>query len=108
MLNEKDIYTHLKNGGSIEDLKKALENEVAAANARILKEKEEELQKREKADKIDKAQARALDALITFCKVAELDYKKKDLEYLLSLLKKGSITFGWSNAFFEDLNKYFL
>ena len=108
MLNEKDIYTHLKNGGSVEDLKKALEDEVDAANARSLKEKEEEIQKREKEDKIDKALDCALDALVTFCKVAELNYKKNDLEYLLALLKKGSITFSWSNAFFEDLDKYFL
>jgi hypothetical protein len=63
MLNEKDIYTHLKNGGSIEDLQKALENEINMAQDRIIKEKDLELKKKEAEQKAEKARATAFKAL---------------------------------------------
>ena len=66
MLNEKDIYTHLKNGGSIEDLQKALENEIAAAQDRIIKEKDAELKKMEAEKKIGKARAAAHKAMMAY------------------------------------------
>lgn len=97
MLTKKDIYTHLKNGGSVDDLFEALTNEIESANARIEEEELAEAKKREAAEKVEKAKEKALEALVDFCKEAALDYNKKDMEHLLNLLVKGDIVFRWSN-----------
>ena len=63
MLNEKDIYSHLANGGDIKDLYKALENEIHNAQDRIIKEKDAELKKQEQAKKELKARDAAFKAI---------------------------------------------
>ena len=63
MLNERDIYTHLANGGEIKDLHKALENEIKKAQDRLIKEKDAELKKQETERKAAEARARAFKAL---------------------------------------------
>ena len=63
MLNEKDIYSHLANGGDPKELFKALENEINNAQDRIIKEKDAELKKKEAEQKELKARAAAFKAL---------------------------------------------
>lgn len=101
MLNSNDFYTHLKNGGSEEDLKKAFENEVAAARSRIAKEKDDEARRKERNARIEKAQTRALDALLAFCKEAGVSYSKDELSRLLHLMENGNIHFGGSRNIFD-------
>ena len=63
MLNEKDIYTHLRNGGDPKELYKALENEIHSAQDRIIKEKDAELKQKELANRISEARKFAVAAL---------------------------------------------
>ena len=63
MLNEKDIYSHLMNGGDPKELHKALENEIKAAQHRIIKEKDAELKKQEAEQKELKARDAAFQAI---------------------------------------------
>lgn len=66
MLNEKDIYSHIANGGDPKELYKALENEIHNAQDRIIKEKDAELKKQEQAKKISKARDAAFKAIKTY------------------------------------------
>lgn len=86
MLNKKDIYSHLKNGGAVEDLLKALENEINAANERIELEKQEEAKKAETDKQLKEAKAHAVAALKGYLNLANKDYTDKDIETLVSLL----------------------
>lgn len=86
MLNEKDIYNHLKNGGAVEDLVKALENEISAANERIELEKQEEAKKTEHDKQLKEAKINAVAALKGYLNLAGKDYTDKDIETLVSLL----------------------
>ena len=63
MLNEKDIYTHLRNGGDPKELYKALENEIHSAQDRIIKEKDAELKQKELANRINEARKFSVAAL---------------------------------------------
>ena len=63
MLNEKDIYSHLANGGDPRELYKALENEIHNAQDRIIKEKDAELKQKELANRINDARKFAVAAL---------------------------------------------
>jgi len=63
MFNQNDIYSHLLNGGEIKDLYVALEKEIAAAQDRIIKEKDAKLKEKELAEKIAKAREHAFQVL---------------------------------------------
>jgi DUF438 domain-containing protein len=102
MINDNDIYSHLKNGGSIEDLKKAFDKEIAEVQTKIAKDKEKELKAKKQAEKIETSRKCALNALIDYCKAVGADYSEKNLGLLLSYLEKGRITFG-SSALFDLL-----
>ena len=91
MLTNKDIYTHLKNGGSIEDLQKALENEIAAAQDRIIKEKDAELKKMEAEKKIGKARAAAHKAMMAYFALVNKNIDDDTVAQVLDLLSKVEI-----------------
>jgi hypothetical protein len=63
MLNEKDIYSHLANGGDPKELYKALENEIHTAQGRIIKEKAAALKKKDAEQKELKARDAAFKAI---------------------------------------------
>ena len=73
MLTDKDIYSHLANGGDIKDLYKALENEIHNAQDRIAKEKDAELKKKEVEQKELKARAAAFKALKSYMTLVNPD-----------------------------------
>ena len=94
MITDNDIYSHLKNGGSIEELKKAFDKDIEAATARIKKEEEEQVEKKIKADKINKAKTSAAKALANFCKETGADYSAEEIETLLYMIQEKNIKFG--------------
>ena len=63
MLNEKDIYSHIVNGGDPQELHKALENEIKAAQEKAIKAKAAALKKKEAEQKELKARDAAFKAL---------------------------------------------
>lgn len=63
MLNEKDIYSHIANGGDPRELYKALENEIKAAQDKAIKAKAAELKKKEAEQKELKARDAAFKAI---------------------------------------------
>ena len=63
MLNEKDIYSHIANGGDTQELHKALENEIKAAQEKAIKAKAAALKKKEAEQKELKARDAAFKAL---------------------------------------------
>ena len=94
MITDNDIYSHLKNGGSIEELKKAFDKDIEAATLRIKKEEEEQVEKKIKAEKINKAKTAAAKALADFCKETGADYGSEEIETLLCLMQEKNIKFG--------------
>ena len=91
MLTDKDIYNHLKNGGSIEDLKKALENEVQATLDRIIKEKDAELKAQEAKKKEDKAHKAAVSAMKSYFALVNPKVDDKMIDIALDTLKNINI-----------------
>lgn len=91
MLNEKNIYNHLKNGGSIEDLEKALVNEINAAQDRIIKEKDAELKEKELAAKINKARTAAIKALKSYFALVNPTVDDKMINIALDTLESTKI-----------------
>ena len=63
MLNEKDIYSHIANGGDPKELYKALENEIKAAQEKAIKARVAELKKKEAEQKELKTRDAAFKAL---------------------------------------------
>ena len=109
MFDEKDIYNHLKNGGSIEDLQKALENEISNVQDRIIKEKATELKAKEAKDKELKARKSAVAALKSYFTLVNKDIDEDTINQVLDFMKnikitvatnknpKGSIEGVWNN-----------
>ena len=91
MLTDKDIYTHLKNGGSIEDLQKALENEIAAAQDRIMKENAAKIEKMEAEKKIGKARAAAHKGMMAYFALVNKNIDDDAVAQVLDLLAKAEI-----------------
>lgn len=86
MLNEKEIYTHLINGGKEEDLFNALENEINLAYEKIKKEEEKKKALKEKEEKRNEALERAVSALLEYFNFVKVKTDEKSLrELLLSL-----------------------
>ena len=85
MLNEKDIYSHLANGGDPKELFKALENEIHSAQDRIIKEKDAELKERELAEKINKARAAAFKAMKAYVALVNPDLDDKFINSALDV-----------------------
>jgi hypothetical protein len=92
MLNEKDIYNHLKNGGDISSLYEALENEIEAAKAKVDEEKiaEQEAAKRDAG--IKEAREAAVAALTEYFALVNPSINEKIITSVLSSLESVKIT----------------
>lgn len=87
MFNEKDIYSHLVNGGNIKDLYKALENEIHNAQDRIIKEKDAELKQKELANRINDARKLAVAALKDYFALVNPDVTADIINSVLDTLE---------------------
>ena len=87
MLNEKDIYSHLANGGAVKDLYVALENEIHAAQDRIIKEKDAELKQKELAKRINEARKFAVATLKDYFALVNPKVDDKMIDIALDALK---------------------
>ena len=105
MLNEKDIYNHLKNGGDISSLYEAFENEIEAAKAKVDKEKVAEQEAAVKALAVEEARKAAVAALTEYFALVNPNVTENVITSVLSTLEsikientKNGIAV-WSNAF---------
>ena len=98
MLNEKDIYNHLCNGGDICSLYEALENEIAAAQAKIDEEKAAEQEAAKKEAGIKEARERAVAALTEYFALVNPDVTEKMITSVLSTLESVKIKKGKSGT----------
>ena len=87
MLNEKDIYSHLANGGDPKELHKALENEIHNAQDRIIKEKDAALKKKEAEQKELKARDAAFKAVKAYVALVNPDLDDMFIDSALELCK---------------------
>ena len=87
MLNEKDIYSHLANGGDPKELHKALENEIHSAQDRIIKAKAEELKKKEAEQKELKARDAAFKAIKAYVALVNPDLDDAFIDSALEICK---------------------
>ena len=92
MLNEKDIYTHLKNDGDISSLYEALENEIEAAKAKIDAEKAAEQEAAVKALAVEEARKAAVAALTEYFALVNPSINEKIITSVLSTLESVKIT----------------
>lgn len=104
MLTEKDIYSHLKNNGSVKELHIALDNEIKNARARIEEDRtREEAAAKARAEK-ETVRKTALDALLNYCKAVGADYSEKELVQILDMLEMNNIIFGKKgHTLFDEL-----
>lgn len=91
MFNEKDIYSHLVNGGEIKDLYVALEKEIAAANKKIKAAKEAEQKEKELGEKILKARAHAFHSLKNYFALVNPDITEEIINSVLDTLESVEI-----------------
>ncbi len=92
MLNEKDIYTHLCNGGDISSLYEALENEIEAAQAKIDEEKVAEQEAAVKALAVEEARKAAVAALTEYFALVNPGITENIITSVLSTLESVKIT----------------
>ena len=103
MISNKDIYTHLKNGGTIEELYSALDHDIEAAMDQIEAEAEAEEAAQKKAETLDQARKEALSALVNYAATAGQNYSEEELSKLLTLLSEGKIVFNRNPHLFSWL-----
>ena len=105
MLNEKDIYNHLCNGGDISSLYEALENEIEAAKAKIDEEKAAEQETAKKEAYIKEARQVAITALTEYFALVNPAVTENIISSVLSTLESVKIKKGkngtavWGSAF---------
>lgn len=92
MINEKDIYYHLCNGGDISSLYEALENEIEAAKAKIDEEKAAEQEAAKKEAGIKEARKAAVAALTEYFALVNPSINEKIITSVLSSLESVKIT----------------
>ncbi len=98
MLNEKDIYIHLCNGGDISSLYEALENEIEAAKAKIDAEKIAEQEAAVKAVAIEEARKAAVAALTEYFALVNPNITESIISSVLSTLESAKIITGKRGA----------
>ena len=91
MFDSNDIYRHLKNGGSFEELQKALEIEFTNAQNRIIKEKDAELKEQKAREKKNKARTAAFKALKDYFALANSDITEDIINSVLDTLESVEI-----------------
>ena len=92
MLNEKDIYNHLCNGGDISSLYEALENEIEAAKKKIDEEKVAEQEAANKALAVEEARKTAVAALTEYFALVNPSITESIITSVLSTLESVKIT----------------
>ena len=92
MLSEKDIYSHLKNGGDPEELYQAFLNELNAAKDKIEQEEREKVEAAEKENKIAEARKCAIDAAVSYFALVNPDIREKDISFVFDFWSKLKIT----------------
>lgn len=102
MISDKDIYAHLKHGGTIEELYSALDHDIEAAMEQIEAEAEAEEAAQKKAETLDQARKEALAALVNYATIAGQDYSEEMLSKLLTLMGEGKIIFGTTSHLFSS------
>lgn len=87
MLNEKDIYSHIANGGDPKELYKALENEIKVAQEKAIKAKTAALKKKEAEQKELKARDAAFKAIKTYITLVNPDLDDMFINSALDVCK---------------------
>ena len=105
MINEKEIYAHLKNGGNPEDLYQAFLNELNEAQKKVDEEKVAEQEAAVKALAIEEARKAAVAALTEYFALVNPEVTEKMITSVLSTLESVKIKKGksgtaiWGSAF---------
>ncbi len=102
MISNKDIYAHLKHGGTIEELYSALDHDIEAAMEQIEAEAEAEEAAQKKAETLDQARKEALSALVNYATIAGQTYSEEELSKLLTFMAEGKIIFGATSHLFSS------
>ena len=92
MINEKEIYAHLKNGGNPEDLYQAFLNELDEAQKKIAKEKVAEQEAADKALAVEEARKAAVSALTEYFALVNPSVTENIITSVLSTLESVKIT----------------
>ena len=111
MINEKEIYAHLKNGGNPEDLYQAFLNELNEAQKKIDAEKVAEQEAANKALAVEEARKVAVAALTEYFALVNPDITEKMITSVLSSLesvkiktdKRGTAVWGGSFSNLVDV-----
>lgn len=98
MINEKEIYAHLKNGGDPEDLYQAFLNELEEAQKKVDEEKAAEEEAAEKALAVDEARKAAIAALTEYFALVNPDVTEKMITSVLTTLESVKIKKGKSGT----------
>ena len=98
MINEKEIYAHLKNGGNPEDLYQAFLNELNEAQKRVDEEKIAEQEAAVKALAIEEARKAAVAALTEYFALVNPAVTEKMITSVLSSLESVKIRTGRRGA----------
>ena len=91
MLTEKDIYSHIANGGSIDDLYTALDNEINLAKEKIKAEEVARKQAEERKVKLAELRSNAVAALTEYFALVNTDIDKDVINEVLDILAKAKV-----------------
>lgn len=91
MLSSKDIYTHLANEGSIDDLYEALENEIKLAQEKIEAETAARKAEEEKKAKVAELRSNAVAALLDYFAIVNPDIDEDTVGEALDILGKARV-----------------
>ena len=91
MLTEKDIYSHIANGGSIDDLYAALDNEISLAKEKIEAEAAARKEAEEKKIKVAELRSNAVAALTEYFALVNTDIDKDVINEVLDILGKSRV-----------------
>ena len=111
MINEKEIYAHLKNGGDPEELYQAFLNELNEAQKKVDEEKIAEQVAADKAVAVKAARKQAIAALTEYFALVNPDVTEKIITSVLTSLesvkiktgKKGTAVWGGGFANWADI-----
>ena len=92
MITEKDIYTHLKNGGSLEELHKTLAKDIDKIQKQINDEEVAKERELELANKQLKARAAAFMAMTEYFALVNKDINDEIISATLDTLESLKIT----------------
>ena len=98
MINEKEIYAHLKNGGNPEDLYQAFLNELNEAQKKVDEEKVAEQEAAVKALAVEAARKAAVAALTEYFALVNPDVTEKIITSVLTTLESVKIKKGKSGT----------